>query len=218
MNECTRPRAVAFALDFMADTTEKKRSPSPARRGSRSPARSPRRSSRSPSKTGSASAKVEADNRGNNLYIAGLSIRTTERELERKFEKYGKVLDCRLVLDPRTKESRGFGFVTMETSEQATDAVRGLDRAEVDGRVISVEKAKRNRPRTPTPGQYLGNDRARRNRYEPGRTEDRRYDERRHDDRYDDRRSPRGRSRSPRRSPYRGRSRSPRRSPPRYRN
>jgi RNA recognition motif-containing protein len=82
----------------------------------------------------------DAANKGNNLYVAGLSLRTTEAELERKFSKYGVVKDCRLVRDPRTQESRGFGFITMETIEQADDAIRGLNRTELDGRILTVEK------------------------------------------------------------------------------
>ncbi|KAJ7938004.1 hypothetical protein B0H13DRAFT_1851950 [Mycena leptocephala] len=52
-------------------------------------------------------------------------------------------------------ESRGFGFVTMETPEEA-DAAVALDGTELGGKVIGVEKARRRRARTPTPGRYYG--------------------------------------------------------------
>jgi len=113
------------------------RSPSPARGRSSSPGRR----ARSPSpKAGGDGAS--AANPGTNLYVAGLSIRTSATELERKFAKYGKVIECHLVTDPRTKDSRGFGFVTMETVEAAEDAIRGMNRAEIDGRHVSVEKVR----------------------------------------------------------------------------
>jgi transformer-2 protein len=58
--------------------------------------------------------------------------------------------------DPHTKESRGFGFVKMVTSEQADAAKEGLQGEVHQGRTLSIEKARRARPRTPTPGKYYG--------------------------------------------------------------
>jgi RNA recognition motif-containing protein len=46
----------------------------------------------------------------------------------------------KLVTDPRTRESRGFGFIGYETSEQATAAMENLNNVEIDGRKIIVEK------------------------------------------------------------------------------
>ncbi|XP_020525809.1 UBP1-associated proteins 1C isoform X2 [Amborella trichopoda] len=82
----------------------------------------------------------DAQNPGNNLYITGLSTRVTTRELERHFQSEGKVLECHLVVDPRTRESRGFGFVTMETIEDADRCIKYLNRSVLEGRVIAVEK------------------------------------------------------------------------------
>eukprot|EP00850_Spirogloea_muscicola_P013984 SM000097S24837 [mRNA] locus=s97:415623:416743:- [translate_table: standard] len=84
---------------------------------------------------------------GNNLFVAGFNFITNEKDLERKFGRYGKVLDARIVRDPRqvlltTRESRGFGFLTLETDEDADDAIRALDQSEWDGRIVLVEKAK----------------------------------------------------------------------------
>jgi transformer-2 protein len=42
--------------------------------------------------------------------------------------------------DPHTRESRGFGFVTMETSEDADACVAALNGTELMGRTISIEK------------------------------------------------------------------------------
>ena len=42
--------------------------------------------------------------------------------------------------DPRTRESRGFAFVTMETVEDANRCVKYLNRSVLEGRVITVEK------------------------------------------------------------------------------
>jgi len=78
--------------------------------------------------------------------------------------------------DPHTRESRGFGFVTMETAEEAENAIATLNGTELMGRTLSIEKvvnltqllcilfsltaddaqARRGRARTPTPGRYYG--------------------------------------------------------------
>ncbi|ONK63762.1 uncharacterized protein A4U43_C07F18670 [Asparagus officinalis] len=98
----------------------------------------------------------DANNPGNNLYITGLSTRVTSSDLEKYFNKEGQVLECQVVLDPRSRESRGFAFVTMETAEDADRCIRHLHRSVLEGRLITVERAKRRRGRTPTPGKYCG--------------------------------------------------------------
>jgi len=45
------------------------------------------------------------------LKVDGLSHRTTIDDLEGLFDKYGRIGDCYIPKDYRTKESRGFGFV-----------------------------------------------------------------------------------------------------------
>ncbi|CAK9141914.1 unnamed protein product [Ilex paraguariensis] len=150
------------------------RSVSPCRgRQSRSLSRSRRSRSRSHSE--------DPVNPGNNLYVTGLSTRVNGSDLEKYFSSKGKVTECHLVTDPRTKESRGFGFVTMETTEDADRCIKYLNRSVLEGRLITVEKAKRKRGRTPTPGRYhglkdtraAGRDRRRSRSYSPHRRHDR---------------------------------------------
>ena len=49
-------------------------------------------------------------------------------------------MECHLVTDPRTKESRGFAFVTMETVEGAERCIKYLNRSVLEGRLVTVEK------------------------------------------------------------------------------
>ncbi|CAN1242946.1 Serine/arginine-rich splicing factor SR45a [Linum perenne] len=79
---------------------------------------------------------------GNNLFIAGFSFLTTERDLERKFSRFGRVRDVRIVRDRRSGDSRGFGFLSLERDEEADAAIRALDETEWNGRIILVEKSK----------------------------------------------------------------------------
>ncbi|KAF5478221.1 hypothetical protein F2P56_004802 [Juglans regia] len=110
---------------------------SPVRhRRSRSRSRSISRSRRSRSRSHSG----DVANPGNNLYVTGLSTRVTTSDVEKYFGREGKVLECHLVTDPRTRESRGFGFITMETNEDAERCIKYLNRSVFEGRLITVEK------------------------------------------------------------------------------
>ncbi|KAJ6580726.1 hypothetical protein B0H19DRAFT_1112213 [Mycena capillaripes] len=109
----------------------------------RSRSRSPRREER-------------GHNPGNNLHISGLSHKIDTRDLEAAFAKIGRVQKASVMYDPHTRESRGFGFVTMETPEEAEAAVAALHGTELGGKAMNVEKARRGRARTPTPGRYYG--------------------------------------------------------------
>ncbi|XP_042955264.1 serine/arginine-rich splicing factor SR45a isoform X2 [Carya illinoinensis] len=120
---------------MMSRRSRHSRSPSPYRRYGRSVSKSV---SRSRSRSRSLSSDVE--NPGNNLYVTGLSPRITKRELEKHFASEGKVMEVHLVVDPWTRESRGFGFVTMASLEEAERCVKYLNHSVLEGRVITVEK------------------------------------------------------------------------------
>jgi transformer-2 protein len=125
------------------------RTPPPPRRSrSRSPARG-----RGPAPGGSSDGST---NPGNNLHVSGLSSRVDNRALEELFAKYGRVQKASVMYDPHSRESRGFGFVTMEVAEDAEAAIAGLSGTDLHGKNILVEKARRGRGRTPTPGRYFG--------------------------------------------------------------
>ena len=137
----------------------------------------------------------EALNPGNNLYVAGISNSIDDRQLEEIFSKYGTVTKSSIVKDPNTQDSRGFGFVTMDSNEAADAAIANLNGLELAGKTLLVEKARRKRPRTPTPGEYYGEKKDR-------RRSDSRYrgsGSRRDDDRYGSRRDRRDYSPPPRR-------------------
>jgi transformer-2 protein len=46
--------------------------------------------------------------------------------------------------DPHTRESRGFGFVTMETAEAAEAAIAALNGTDLLGKPLAIEKARCN--------------------------------------------------------------------------
>lgn len=47
------------------------------------------------------------------------------------------------MFDPHTKESRGFAFVTMNTVEDADNAIAALNGTDLQGKTMRVEKVRR---------------------------------------------------------------------------
>jgi len=115
-----------------------------------------RRSSRSRSPGAPREGGRGGVNPGNNLHVSGLSQRVDTRELEALFAKIGRIKKASVMYDPYTRESRGFGFVTMESAEEADAAIAALNATDFMGKILNVEKAHRGRARTPTPGRYYG--------------------------------------------------------------
>ena len=97
-----------------------------------------------------------SENPGTNLFVSGLAQKVDEPELTAMFSKYGDVDKVQIMLDPHTRDSRGFGFVQMANVDEADKAKDAISGEEKFGRTVRVERAKRARPRTPTPGRYYG--------------------------------------------------------------
>jgi RNA recognition motif-containing protein len=76
-----------------------------------------------------------------NMYVSNLGFQVTDEELKNLFAKFGEVTSAKVVMDRETGRSRGFGFVEM-ADKAAEEAMKDLDGTQMDGRSISVSKAK----------------------------------------------------------------------------
>ncbi len=82
------------------------------------------------------------------LFIGKLSFDTTDATLKAEFEKYGVVISASVIIDRATNQSKGFGFVEMETDDAAQAAIKALDGHDFEGRsiVVSVARPREDRP------------------------------------------------------------------------
>lgn len=64
---------------------------------------------------------------GTNIYIRGLPINTTDESLYSLCIRWGKIISSKAIVDMRTYECKGFGFVMYETEEQARTALAALN-------------------------------------------------------------------------------------------
>ncbi len=76
------------------------------------------------------------------LFVGSLPWSVNDEELKETFEKHGTVVSAKVIMDRDTSRSRGFGFVEMESSSDANDAIKALNDSELNGRNIVVNEAK----------------------------------------------------------------------------
>ena len=88
-----------------------------------------------------------------NLFVGNLSFDTTDSDLLTTFGAYGSVERASVVRDRDSGQSRGFGFVEMTNSAEATEAMSALNGQDLHGRAINVNEA---RPRESNGGGNRG--------------------------------------------------------------
>jgi len=76
------------------------------------------------------------------LYVGNLSFDATENDLQDLFATAGTVQEVILIQDKLTGKSKGFGFVTMGTPEEAKKAISQINGKSVGGRALTVNEAR----------------------------------------------------------------------------
>ncbi|OQX81887.1 MAG: RNA-binding protein [Bacteroidetes bacterium 4484_276] len=77
-----------------------------------------------------------------NIYVGNLDFKVNENDLEEAFEAYGTVDSAKVITDKYSGRSKGFGFVTMENSDEANKAIEGLNGTALKSREIVVNEAR----------------------------------------------------------------------------
>ena len=76
------------------------------------------------------------------IYVGNLSYGATSDSLEKLFSKFGKIIRANVVTERETGRSRGFGFVVMEDTKQAQNAIEELHNQDFMGRKLIVNQSK----------------------------------------------------------------------------
>lgn len=77
-----------------------------------------------------------------NLYVGNLSYEVSSADLEEAFGEVGTVKTASIITDRYSGESRGFGFVEIESKDEAKAAIEKLNGHEIKGKKIIVNEAK----------------------------------------------------------------------------
>lgn len=75
------------------------------------------------------------------LFIGGISYGMDDQSLRESFTEYGEVIEARIIHDRETGRSRGFGFVSFTSNEEAAAAIAAMDGKDLHGRLVHVNYA-----------------------------------------------------------------------------
>ncbi|KAJ8389143.1 hypothetical protein AAFF_G00123490 [Aldrovandia affinis] len=85
------------------------------------------------------SEPLEKQQQPKRLHVSNIPFRFRDPDLQQMFGQFGQILDVEIIFNERG--SKGFGFVTFETSEDAERAREKLNGTIVEGRKIEVNNA-----------------------------------------------------------------------------
>ncbi len=75
------------------------------------------------------------------LYVGNLPYSCSQDDLQNLFSDYN-ASNVKLIIDRDTDRSKGFGFVDIESNEEAKQAIEALDKKMVDGKTLTVNEAR----------------------------------------------------------------------------
>lgn len=86
-------------------------------------------------------ARSMSTGQSSKLFIGGLSWQTDESQLRDAFSSFGEVIEAKIVMDRDTGRSKGFGFVSFASTNDADAAMKSMDGRDLGGRTLRVNFA-----------------------------------------------------------------------------
>ena len=74
------------------------------------------------------------------MFVGGINRDTSEETFFDYFSQFGNMVDKVIILDPQTKASRGFGFITYDASDAVENVFQNRPHT-VDGKTLDVKRA-----------------------------------------------------------------------------
>jgi RNA recognition motif-containing protein len=90
------------------------------------------------------------------LYVGNLTYGVTDSDLQTLFSAHGTVRSAQVIMDRDTGRSKGFGFVEMESADEAQAAIKALNGQDSNGRALTVNEARPREERGGSRGGYGG--------------------------------------------------------------
>jgi cold-inducible RNA-binding protein len=75
------------------------------------------------------------------IYIGNIPYTMKEQDLIDVFQEFGPVDSAKVIIDKKTRRSKGYGFVEMKNEGDEDEAVEALNGKEIGGRKVKVSKA-----------------------------------------------------------------------------
>lgn len=87
------------------------------------------------------------------IFVGDLSPDIESHQLREAFQPFGTISDCKIIRDPQTLKSKGYGFVSFVKKEDAENAIAGMNGQWIGSRAIRTNWATR---KPPAPSQKEG--------------------------------------------------------------
>ena len=75
------------------------------------------------------------------IFVGNISWNVREQDLFEAFSKFGKLEEVKVIVDPQTHRSKGFGFVSFEENNDALTAIAEMNGAMLNGRPLRIGEA-----------------------------------------------------------------------------
>ncbi len=75
------------------------------------------------------------------IYVSNLSYDRDRNGLKSMFSKFGVIKNIKIIVEPRTNQSRGMAFIEMGSVDEAKTAIESLNSKVIDGRTVKVSWA-----------------------------------------------------------------------------
>jgi RNA recognition motif-containing protein len=75
------------------------------------------------------------------IFVGNIAYNTSELDLRRAFERYGRVSSVQIMTDAQSDRPRGFAFVRMPSLDDADEAINGLSGSILNGRPLTVNES-----------------------------------------------------------------------------
>ncbi len=75
------------------------------------------------------------------IYIGNIPYSMKEQDLMQAFQEFGPVESAKVIIDKKTKRSKGYGFVDMKNEDDEAAAIESVNGRDLGGRKVKVSKA-----------------------------------------------------------------------------
>lgn len=90
-----------------------------------------------------------------NLYIKNLDLGIKSSDLFNSFRKFGRIISARVMNNPITGQSKGFGFVSFSKADEAAKALQEMNGKQIMSKAIVVAYHEPKKVRTEKPSQQF---------------------------------------------------------------
>jgi RNA recognition motif-containing protein len=75
------------------------------------------------------------------IYIGNIPYSINDQDLSDVFNQFGQVESSKVIVDKKTKRSKGYGFIVLKDPENESTAIIEMNGKDIGGRKVKVSEA-----------------------------------------------------------------------------